>query len=179
MSTRYFGEDGSWSSSEATDGAELLTWAVEQYSTWNSDDPVSWKERLRNGAIYVIQNNRNPFVDHPEFIAMIYDSNSVAAVDDGMPTRSIRLRQNLPNPFGARTTIGFDLARRERVALRVYDVTGRRVRTLLDGNALESGSHQVEWNGRDEGGALLEAGLYFCRLDAGQAGETRRMVLAR
>jgi hypothetical protein len=179
MTTRYFNEDGGWSSSDATNGAELLPWAAAQYLTWSTSDPVSWKERMRNGAIYVIQNNRNPFVDHPEFVAMIYDSNAVASVEDGTPARSIRLRQNLPNPFSARTTIGFDLAQREQVALRIYDVTGRLVKTLADGSVLEPGSHHVEWNGCDQGGARLEAGLYFCRLTAGPASETRRMVLAR
>ena len=179
MSTRYFGDDGSWSTSDATDGAELLPWAAAQYLTWSTSDPVSWKERMRNGAIYVIQNNRNPFVDHPEFVAMIYDSNSVASVGDGPSASAIRLRQNLPNPFSSRTTIGFDLARREQVTLRIYDVTGRMVRTLANGSVLESGSHRLEWNGRDEGGARLEAGLYFCRLVAGPVSQTRRMVLAR
>jgi endonuclease I len=179
MSTRYFGDDGGWSTSDATDGAELLPWAVAQYQTWSSMDPVSWKERMRNGAIYVIQNNRNPFVDHPEFLTMIYDSNSVAGVGDGPSAGSIRLSQNLPNPFSARTTIGFDLARREQVTLRIYDVTGRMVRTLANGNVLESGSHRMEWNGRDEGGTQLQAGLYFCRLVAGPVSQTRRMVLAR
>jgi endonuclease I len=179
VATRYFNEDASWPGSASADGAELLPWAAEQYQQWAAGDPVSWKERLRNGAIYVIQNNRNPFVDHPEFVAMIYDSNAVAGVDDGVPTRSIRLRQNLPNPFGTRTTIGFDLARREHVTLRLYDVSGRVVRTLAGGSVLESGRHQVEWDGRDDGGALLVAGLYFCRLDAGPARETKRVVFAR
>jgi endonuclease I len=179
MSTRYFGDDGGWSTSDATDGAELRPWAAAQYLAWSANDPVSWKERMRNGAIYLIQNNRNPFVDHPEFVAMIYDSNSVAGVEDGMPASPVRLGQNLPNPFSARTTIGFDLARRERVTLRIYDVTGRLVRTLANGDVLESGSHRLEWNGRDEGGARLQAGLYFCRLAAGPANVTRRMVLAR
>ncbi len=179
VSTRYFNEDAGWSSSGSASRAELLRWAVDQYSAWNTDDPVSWKERLRNGAIYAIQNNRNPFVDHPEFVAMIYDSNSVAGVGDGASASAIRLRQNLPNPFGARTSIGFDLARREPVTLRIYDVTGRLVRTLADGSVLESGSHRREWDGRDERGAQLGAGLYFCRLVAGPVSETRRMVLAR
>jgi len=179
FSTRYFNQDAGWSGSESTDGAELLPWAVEQYSLWTISDPVSWKERMRNGAIYVIQDNRNPFVDHPEFVAMIYDSNSVVGVGDERCASAIRLRQNLPNPFGARTTIGFDLARREQVTLRIYDVTGRLVRTLANGGVLESGSHRVEWDGRDEGGAQLGAGLYFCRLAAGPVSETRRMVLAR
>ena len=179
FATRYFGQDAGWPGGGSADGAELLPWAAAQYLAWTSSDPVSWKERMRNGAVYVIQNNRNPFVDHPEFVAMIYDSNSVAGVGDGASASSIRLRQNLPNPFGTRTTIGFDLARREQVTLRIFDVTGRVVRTLADGSVLESGSHHVEWNGHDEGGAQLQAGLYFCRLVAGPSSVTRRMVLAR
>jgi endonuclease I len=179
FSTRYFNQDAGWPGSPSFDGADLVPWAAAQYLAWSANDPVSWKERMRNGAIYVIQNNRNPFVDHPEFVAMIYDSNAVASVEDGVPARSIRLRQNLPNPFDTRTTIGFDLAQREQVALRIYDVSGRLVRTLADGGVLESGSHRMEWDGRDQGGAQLQAGLYFCRLTAGPVSETRRMVLAR
>ena len=58
-------------------------------------------------------------------------------------------------------------------------MTGRRVRTLARGSELAAGSHQLEWNGRNDAGALLRAGLYFCRLDAGTASETRRIVFAR
>jgi endonuclease I len=179
VATRYFNQDAGWPGSASAAGAELLPWAVQQYSQWAAGDPVSWKERLRNGAVYVIQNNRNPFVDHPEFVAMIYDSNTVVGVDEGAPSLSFRLHQNLPNPFGTRTVIGFDLARREQVRLRVYDVSGRLVRTLVNGRTLESGRHHVEWNGRDDRDALVESGLYFCRLDAGPASVTRRMAFVR
>lgn len=179
VATRYFNQDAGWPGSPSADGAELLPWAEHQYRQWATDDSVSWKERMRNGAIYVIQHNRNPFVDHPEFLAMIYDSNSVVSVGGAVRAPSIRLRQNLPNPFGTRTTIGFDLARRERVTLRIYDVTGRVIRVLENGGELESGSHQVEWNGRDDRGALAQAGLYFCRLDASSGSETKRMVFVR
>jgi endonuclease I len=178
MSTRYYGEDGSWASSGATDGAELLPWAAAQYLAWSDADPVSWKERMRNGAVYAIQGNRNPFVDHPEFVTAVYDSNSVVGVEDAPLAATVRLQPNRPNPFSARTSIRFDLPRRERVALRVYDVTGRAVRTLADGE-FAAGSHALDWDGRGEGGAPLQAGLYFCRLEAGAAQATRRMVLAR
>jgi hypothetical protein len=178
MSTRYYGEDGSWSSSGATDGAELLPWAAAQYLAWSDADPVSWKERMRNGAIYVIQGNRNPFVDHPEFAMALYDSNAVTGVDDPPAAATVRLQPNRPNPFSVRTAIRFDLPQRERVTLRIYDVTGRVVRTLAGGE-FEAGSHALDWDGRDEGGSPLQAGLYFCRLEAGAAHGTRRMVLAR
>jgi hypothetical protein len=179
VATRYFNEDAGWPGGAESSGAELFPWAAQQYREWSATDPVSWKERMRNGAIYVIQHNRNPFVDHPEFVTMIYDSNSVAGVADRVPARSIRLRPNSPNPFSRGTSIGFDLVRRGPVTLGIYDVTGRRVRTLADGAEYGAGGHQLEWNGHDDGGAVVQAGLYFCRLGAGAESETRRIVFAR
>lgn len=178
MSTRYYSQDAGWPGSPSTDGADLLPWAIALCREWSDGDPVSWKERMRNGAIYAYQNNRNPFVDHPEFIALIHDTTATTGVSGVPVTMSVRLRPNQPNPFGSRTTIGFDLARREAVALRIHDIGGRLVRTLASGASLEAGSHQMEWDGRDDAGTLLEAGLYFCRLDAGSASATRRMVFA-
>ena len=180
VSTRYVNEDAGWPGSASASHGQQLPWAATQYMQWCLNDPPSWKERLRNGAIYVIQHNRNPFVDHPEFVAAIYDSNAViAAVGEREAARSIRLHPNTPNPFGSRTAIGFDLARRERVSLGIFDVTGRRVRTLANESELAAGSHQLEWNGRDDAGAPTRAGLYFCRLTAGSSSETRRIVLTR
>ena len=72
MSIRYRGEDGDWSSSEATDGATLEDWYVETMLAWHLLDPVSDKERDRNDAIQGIQDNRNPFVDHPEYACWIW-----------------------------------------------------------------------------------------------------------
>ena len=179
VASRYFNEDGSWPGGASTSKSQLLAWAADQYLAWGVGDPVSWKERARNAAIYEYQHNRNPFVDHPEFAAMIYDSNNVVVgVAGNRPARLLQLRQNAPNPFAGRTTIGFDLARGEHVTLRVFDVTGRVVRTLANGAEMQPGSHRVEWDGRDDRGAKLGAGLYFCRLETGVAHDTKRMVLA-
>ena len=176
VSTRYYTEDAGWPGSAATSGADLLPWANTTYLAWHAGDPVSRKEQLRNGAIYVIQHNRNPFVDHPEFAALLFDSTSSAAVGDG-PALAFRLQQNAPNPFHPATTIRFDLPRQARVSLRVYDVAGRMVRSLVDGATLEAGRHEAAWNGRSESGSAVSAGLYFYRLQAGSFSETRRMVL--
>lgn len=180
MATRYLFEDSAWPGGDPTSHAQLLPWAAAQYLQWHSLDPVSWKERMRNGAIYTFQHNRNPFIDHPEFLTAIYDSNSVAGVE---PTpgqgRTAFLRPNSPNPFSVRTTIGFDLPRNERVSLHIYDVTGREVRTLASHRVMEAGSHQLDWDGRNDAGSRIEAGLYFCRIDVGAQSETRRIVFAR
>ncbi len=177
MSTRYFGQDAGWPGSASTNGAEFEPWALTLYRQWHAADPVSWKERLRNGAIYTMQNNRNPFVDHPEFLEMIWDSTAVTGV--GSPLAGALQLRNSPNPFAGRTAIGFDLPRAERVAVDIFDVTGRRVRALAAGLRLEPGTHVLEWDGRDADGRSLDPGLYFCRLHAGNASETKRMVLAR
>ena len=67
---------------------------------------------MRNGAIYVNQHNRNPFVDHPEFVIAIYDSTSVTGVGDRADARlHACCAPPVPNPFQARTTLVYDLAR--------------------------------------------------------------------
>jgi len=175
VSTRYYTEDAAWPGGPATSGADLLPWANRTYLAWHQADPVSRKEQLRNGAIYVIQHNRNPFVDHPEFAALLFDSTSTAGVDEG-PALSFRLLPGVPNPFRARTALRFDLPRRAHVSLRVYDVAGRLARRLLDGSALEAGRHEAAWDGLDDAGRPTEAGLYFCRLEADALGATRRIV---
>ncbi|MBI5169555.1 MAG: endonuclease [Candidatus Eisenbacteria bacterium] len=180
MATRYLFEDSAWPGGDPTVHAQLKPWAVAQYLQWHSLDPVSWKERMRNGAIYTFQHNRNPFIDHPEFLTAIYDSNSVAGVEPTPgPGRTAFLRPNSPNPFSVRTTIGFDLPRNDRVSLHIYDVTGREVRTLAAGRLMEAGSHQLEWDGRNDAGSRIEAGMYFCRIEVGSQSETRRIVFAR
>ena len=176
VATRYFNEDAGWPGSPSASGSQLVSWAANQYVQWSTGDSVSWKERLRNGAIYVYQHNRNPFVDHPEFVAMIYDSSGTTAVGEQGVEPGIRLRPATPNPFSSRTTIGFELAASAPVSLRLYDVAGRQVRVLARGERRGAGPHALEWDGRDDSGARVEAGLYFCRLDAGSASDTRRVV---
>ncbi len=177
VSTRYYTEAVGWSSGYSSSGADLLPWANTTYLAWHADDPVSRKEQLRNGAIYVIQNNRNPFVDHPEFARLLFDSTSTVAVGDA-PALAFRLHQNAPNPFHPTTTIRFDLPQRAAVSLRIYDVAGRLVRDLVAGSTLEAGRHESAWNGQGESGQRAGAGLYFYRLQAGAFSQTRRMVLA-
>ncbi|MBT3251587.1 MAG: endonuclease I [Candidatus Marinimicrobia bacterium] len=73
MSTRYYNEDSSWDNNGMVNGADLLPWAVNLLISWHEADPVSLKEVDRNDAVYQIQNNRNPFIDHPEWVSCIWD----------------------------------------------------------------------------------------------------------
>jgi beta-glucanase (GH16 family) len=82
-----------------------------------------------------------------------------------------------PNPFGPSTTIQFALGEASEVDLAVFDVRGRRVRTLVAGRTTAAGQHERVWDGRDESGRAVSTGVYFYRLNAGNYSETRRMVM--
>ncbi|RPJ47880.1 MAG: T9SS C-terminal target domain-containing protein [Candidatus Latescibacterota bacterium] len=88
------------------------------------------------------------------------------------------LRQNVPNPFNPTTSILFDLPAQTRTTLRVYDIAGREVRTLVDG-MMDGGQHSATWDGKDNAGRDAASGVYFYRLDAAKETATRKMVLLR
>jgi hypothetical protein len=73
----------------------------------------------------------------------------------------------------------FDLAGtgHQRATLVVYDVQGRRIRTLIDGRALPPGEYEVRWDGRGDAGERVPAGVYFYRLVTPTVDEARKMVL--
>ncbi len=88
------------------------------------------------------------------------------------------LAQNTPNPFNPSTSIVFGLSSPALVTLSIYDVSGRLVRTLVDGPR-GAGVHKEIWDGRDTGGRAVASGVYFSRLRAGSFTDTKKLVLAR
>ncbi len=91
---------------------------------------------------------------------------------------SFRLYQNYPNPFNPATTIAFDLPRECRVMITIYDLAGRKVRSLWNGT-LPAGSHRVVWHGDNERGVAVAGGVYLYHLTAGEFTATRKMILMR
>jgi endonuclease I len=73
MTTRYYSEDAGWSTSDATNKSDILPWQLNVLLQWHHQDPVSAKEIARNDSIYYkFQNNRNPFIDHPDYADSIW-----------------------------------------------------------------------------------------------------------
>jgi hypothetical protein len=98
-------------------------------------------------------------------------------VDSGIAGASTKLSlaQNAPNPFTKETAVRFALPASGSVALDVYDVSGRKVASLVD-RVMEAGSHAVTWNGRDDSGSTVAPGVYLVRLQAGGETVTGEMV---
>jgi len=105
--------------------------------------------------------------------------NPLVAVGDGPagPSRFV-LHANAPNPFNPATTVAFDLPSSEQVKLAVYDLTGRRVRLLVD-EQMPAGWHRVRWHGRDDSGSRVASGMYLCSIQAGSFTATKRMTLLK
>jgi hypothetical protein len=90
----------------------------------------------------------------------------------------VTLSQNYPNPFNQTTKVEFTLAKSGFVSLNIYDILGRRVRTLASEH-LSSGYKSVLWDGKDDSGSDVASGVYFCQLKVGNFSDTRKLVLLK
>lgn len=101
----------------------------------------------------------------------------MAARAGQVPT-SLVLEQNFPNPFNPETEIYYTLPAAGSVRLALYDLTGRLVMMLFEGEQ-QAGRHIIRWHGRDSHGRPVGSGVYFCRLETPAAMQTRKFVLAK
>ena len=104
---------------------------------------------------------------------------AMAPVEDSPVATPYKLQQNVPNPFNPSTSISFVMPDGGgQVALRIYDVSGRLVRTLIDGFE-SAGTRKVEWNGQDDQGQSMASGIYYYRMTGPSFSEKKKMVLLR
>ncbi len=110
-------------------------------------------------------------------IAVTFDHTNAVDETDGIPDR-YELMQNYPNPFNPTTTIRYSLKGETRVTLKVYNLLGQEVKTLVD-ELQTAGAKQVQWDGKNQKGAQLATGMYIYRLKAGNFVESRKMILSK
>ena len=94
------------------------------------------------------------------------------------PRAEFALDANYPNPFNPNTTIRYNLPQSTYVELRIYDVRGALVRTLVAGHQA-AGEKQASWDGRLDSGLTAASGVYFYRLNTNKFNQTRKMILLR
>ncbi len=97
---------------------------------------------------------------------------------DVPPVLTNRLQQSFANPLLLPTVIAFSCARPGPVDLSIYNIRGARVRTLVR-QTVVAGFHRVAWDGRDDRGGSVAAGLYFCRLSMADFRAVKKMVLVK
>jgi flagellar hook assembly protein FlgD len=90
----------------------------------------------------------------------------------------LALGQNAPNPFNPYTRIAFSVPTAGHILVEVFDIAGRRVRTLVD-TPMPAGTSATSWDGRDDVDMPVAGGVYFCRIRHGNHSLTRKMVLLK
>jgi len=126
--------------------------------------------------------NTEPSISHG--VGFVLDRVRVGVpLETGAPDEGaagVMLARAHPNPFGERTTVGYSIATRAHVNVRVVDVSGRVVRTLVD-RTVEQGEHSLVWDGRTDSGERAASGVYFVRLESFDGsrteGATRKLIL--
>jgi len=141
----------------------------ENYKTWSDS---SWVQtdtflEINYGYKYFPLWGYNLEISY-----MIINITKVSTTTNNIVVR-YSVSQNYPNPFNPTTTISFDIPSRSFVSLKIFDILGREVSTIVSGE-LEAGSYTRRWNARN-----MASGVYFYRLTAGSFVETKKLILLK
>ena len=121
---------------------------------------------------------RGSGVEISEIKSMIDNLLGASTIEDQANPGKFGLNQNYPNPFNPSTIISFEIIRNEKVSLKVYDNQGRFVRSLLD-NMMHAGRHELSWDGHNNQGEPVSAGVYFYTIKTTSFSQTKKMILIR
>ena len=173
MATRYEGDSGE-PDLEVVDYApsapngEPVHGVLSALFQWHIEDPVDEWEENRNDIIYEdYQENRNPFIDHPEFVELIF--NPVSAEDPHVSIDSDNI-SNYPNPFNPSTTISFSIKEEETGTLSIFNLKGQ----IICSKEFNSDRHNYSWNADTE-----SSGIYIYQLETDSTIKTGRMLLLK
>ncbi len=92
--------------------------------------------------------------------------------------KEFALRQNYPNPFNPTTTIEYDVAADAHIVIKIYNILGQEVATLVS-DRRSVGRYRTVWNGKNDRGESVSSSVYFYRLQAGSVVKTRKMLLVK
>ena len=147
---------------------------IVAYGRTNEQGEAQIRGDIADGTYQAIVSGYNGQTLHTS--VQIVDTH--VADNGSLRPTSPRLESNYPNPFNPETRMGVTLPQTGKMVLEIYDVTGRRVRTLV--NAIREAGRQIEiWDGRDDQGNPVASGLYIARLSTPQGEDTLKMTLLR
>jgi hypothetical protein len=196
----YSDVSGQWTS-QVLDGdpiigfsTDYVSWASTQWSYpkyWAYNGLCdSWVELVPSGSyvgsdqgartILVVRSDALYGFNPECALTRLEDEDDQAAAGDNSPDvpHTYALYPNSPNPFNPTTTIRFDLPRAGRVKVRIHDVAGRLVRTLVD-EMLPASSHVRQWDGRDDRGHMVGSGTYLLRLETDACVRIQKMLMVK
>lgn len=125
---------------------------------------------------YELMVRQAPYPDNGHYQYEVYNlgiSATGVSSQSSIPPVQFRLEQNYPNPFNPSTTFEYTIIKPTHVRIRLYDDVGREVKTIVD-QQMQPGAYKASFDG-----AKLASGVYFCRMQAGNFTEVRKVVLLK
>ena len=159
----------------------------------NDNPPSGYRDLYYSGTLFTLMAKTNWWGEYPPNPIQVIgpvDYYGSALNRDPLPGNgrlgvdavhfplNFRLSQNSPNPFNPDTRISFSLENQSFVSLKVYNVAGQIVNTLLSEN-IAAGEHSIVWDGTNSGGENVASGIYFYILATDFGQETKTMTLIR
>lgn len=164
--SQYFGDTWEWNGTQ-----------------WAEISAVGLGPRARGGMVFHMNLGKVMLFggqDETNFYGDLWVyPEDLSGIDTPGELREANLAQNSPNPFGAGTTIRYDLPKIAAVRLGVFGVDGRLIRVLVDSPSQAPGQHVTQWDGRNEVGQIAAPGVYSCVMETEGYHATRKMVFLR
>ena len=138
--------------------------------TWNAT------EMKYDTVLTTVANTKNW-----EFAILENGSDALSADDQitFISPEEYRLEQNYPNPFNPNTTIQYTVPIDRKVSVKIYNVNGQLVNTLINNELVSAGTHKVTWNGKNKNGLTVSTGMYFNSLEWAGMKKVKSMTLLK
>ena len=158
-----------------------------QFPEWS--DSTGWFRILTGPGTFTLNIERMYYEDQqvsgivveqgsPTYQNITMQGLATEDYDNLIQKYTITMEQNTPNPFNPTTTISFSIPKDDKVELKVYNIKGQLVKTLVKDH-LEAGTHKAVWNGDNDTGKRVSSGVYLYRLESGGRAKVRKMLLLK
>ncbi len=155
---------------------------MNQYLIGNESGLVGyWKMNEGNGDTLTDLSTYNNLgiINNAEWVQGVdFNANSILKENQEILSNQYVLYKNYPNPFNPVTTISYELAQSTLISLKIFDISGRLIKTIFKGKQ-KAGYHSASWNGNDNREQAVSSGMYFLRLETEGFSKTGKMLLIR
>jgi hypothetical protein len=168
----------------------ILIWDnfEKQFKLHYLDWLENWNQEIQSVNIYDVYNTGKPDLivgindigNIPRLHSKIYSNNFITNIElPDVIIENYYLGQNYPNPFNSVTTVPFYLPGREKVTLKIFDVTGKDVKTLINGQFVPGGKNHITWDGTNNFGKEVSTGIYLYQFKTEHFSQTKKLLLIK